>query len=274
MGVADLIPGISGGTVAVLGGIYEDFIEAIYWATRDLPRKLLSFKFKDIMTHPRFLFLIKLALGIFSGILLLGKVLAYFLENNPFEVWSLFFGLILVSTLVLTREYVFSHQDKKNLKILGIFILGILIGLCMTLKGKGIDLPDHQFFLIIVGFFAFSAMLLPGISGSYILVLLGKYSDIIQLLKELPSFESLKSLTLFGIGGICSFIGMSWLIKRLFKNREKEVMLFMMGLVWGSMHQLWPFRHGSWSLAGGFLFLVGMTGAYLLTKPQRSTSGF
>ncbi len=231
MGAADLVPGISGGTVALITGIYSEFVSTIGSISI---KDLLSFKFKKFFEslNPNFLF--PVVGGIFIGILSLSRVMKYFLNIHPLYTWGVFFVLVLISTILFLV--------KRNwLKVENIFLIGLGIVIGFVLTKINISFPQNYLFTFLAGFFGSVAMILPGISGSFILLIIGYYEVILDALHALTTIDGFLTIAIFGLGFVCGILGFARFLKGLLKVREREVLLIFLGLVLGACRVLWPF---------------------------------
>ena len=178
MGAADIVPGVSGGTIALITGIYEELIESIKNINLRLFKTLFTKGFKTFWHDLNGNFLLTLALGIMSSILLLAQFISYLLLNHEFKIWGFFFGLILSSGILIYREV--NNISSSSITYL---LLGILIASIISISGPTTT-PNNYFFIFLTGSIAICAMILPGISGSFILLLLSKYEFIINSIKD------------------------------------------------------------------------------------------
>ncbi|MBW2567500.1 MAG: DUF368 domain-containing protein, partial [Deltaproteobacteria bacterium] len=174
MGAADVVPGVSGGTMAFILGIYEELIKSIKSFDLSFLRLLFSLRVKDALDHASWQFLLAIGLGILMAIFTLARILAWLLQNQPVLIWSFFFGLIVASVLVVSK-----HLSKWTSLIfvwigLGALFAYLLVGMVPA------KTPDTAWFLFMSGAIAICAMILPGISGAFILVLLGKYHYVLE----------------------------------------------------------------------------------------------
>ena len=232
MGAADVVPGVSGGTMAFILGIYEELIEAIRSVDLRFVQTLLSLKFKQASGLVPWRFLGALIIGILTAIFSLARVLAWLLENEPVLIWSFFFGLVLASVVTVGK-----NLERWNLPAAAWTGLGTL-GAYLLVGMVPVKTPDGPWFLFLCGAVAICAMILPGISGSFILVLLGKYHYVLAAVNERNFFV----LTVFTAGtlfGITSFVRLlSWLLKR---HHDLTVSL-LIGLMLGSLRKVWPWK--------------------------------
>ena len=232
MGAADVVPGVSGGTMAFILGIYEELIEAIRSFNFRFIKTLLSFQFKQAMDLVSWRFLGALVLGILIAVLSLARVLAWLLENKPVLIWSFFFGLVLASVLIVGR-----NLERWNLPAIAWTALGTL-GAYFLVGTVPVKTPEAPWFIFLSGAVAICAMILPGISGSFILLLLGKYAYVLGAVNE----RNFLILSIFAAGivfGITSFVRLlSWLLR---KHRDLTMSL-LTGLMLGSLRKVWPWK--------------------------------
>lgn len=230
MGIADLVPGISGGTIALITGIYKDLITAL----NNLTFKNIKFNFLRNSKKNKFDVLAFLAVGISFSILLFSSIILFLLDNYINEVSSFFFGLIISSVFILLNKI-------KGIKISDILIL-ILSALIISqvLKLNSINQEITFAYIFICGFICSCAMILPGISGSYILLILGAYHFILKKLNTLFDSDSYLYISSFIFGGAVGIITFSRIIKWLFKSYEKRTMIVMIGFIIGSVSKIIP----------------------------------
>ena len=230
MGIADLVPGISGGTIALITGIYKDLITAL----NNLTFKNIKFNFLKNSKKNKFDILAFLAVGISLSILLFSSIILFLLDNYINEVSSFFFGLIISSVFILLNKI-------KGIKISDILIL-VLSALIISqvLKLNSINQEITFAYIFICGFICSCAMILPGISGSYILLILGAYHFILKKLNTLFDSDSYLYISSFIFGGAVGIITFSRIIKWLFKSYEKRTMVVMIGFIIGSVSKIIP----------------------------------
>ncbi len=230
MGIADLVPGISGGTIALITGIYKDLITAL----NNLTFKNIKFNFLKNSKKNKFDILAFLAVGISLSILLFSNIILFLLDNYINEVSSFFFGLIISSVFILLNKI-------KGIKISDILIL-VLSALIISqvLKLNSINQEITFAYIFICGFICSCAMILPGISGSYILLILGVYHFILKKLNTLFDSDSYLYISSFIFGGAVGIITFSRIIKWLFKSYEKRTMVVMIGFIIGSVSKIIP----------------------------------
>lgn len=248
MGSADIIPGVSGGTMALILGIYERLLTAIRSFDIAWVKALIRFDLRASLGRNDLLFLAPLGFGIIAAILFFTRIvpLPSLILTHPELVYGLFFGLIAASVIVLMRQV--THFGPKQL---GIALLGVALGyLVVTLVP--VDTPSEPWFIFICGFIAISAMLLPGISGSFILLILGQYGYIIN---ALGSFN-LVVIATFGGGALAGLVVFSRTIVWLLKHYHQATLLLIKGILIGSLWIIWPFQERIYETVRGKQKLV------------------
>lgn len=233
MGAADVIPGVSGGTIAFLMGIYEEFVNSIKSIDLKAVKLLFSGKFREFWQKINGNFLISLLIGILISIFSLAKLMQYLLENYPIPLWSFFFGLIIASAIYILK-------GVKGWKISDFFslIVGIGIGIAICLLSPS-NTPETWWFIMLSGAIAICAMILPGISGSFILLLLGKYAFMMDAVSSL----NMAVLSLFIIGALIGIISFSHLLSWLLKKFYNGTIVLLAGMMIGSLLKVWPWKH-------------------------------
>ena len=233
MGAAEVVPGVSGGTIAFISGIYERLINAIKQFT---PYLILRLKDEGLISTWHSVdatFLLVLFSGMGVSILIFASAVSYLLHNEPIAIWSFFFGLVLVSTLVVSRELESFAVEAG----IGIGI-GVVIGVVIT-QLVPIALEPTPLMLFVGGSIAVCAWILPGLSGSFILLLLGLYSFVIDAIK---SFDLL-NLAFLGLGMVIGLVSFSKLLSRLFARFRNETLSLLLGFMLGSLVKLWPWKN-------------------------------
>ena len=232
MGTADLIPGVSGGTIAFLAGVYEELINSIKLVTGDSLRLVLRGKISKAISSIPFAFLLPLVAGIFTAIIALSNIFSYLLKNQAVYVWSFFFGLVLISTfIVIKRVKKWDLSDKIGFltsAVIAFFIVGLLPG----------TTPATLLFFFLSGMIAIVAMILPGISGSFILLLLGKYQ---QVLDAVVSRDFL-TLFVFVLGAILGLSIFARILSWLFREHHDISVAILAGFMLGSIRKIWPWK--------------------------------
>ena len=233
MGAADVVPGVSGGTIAFIAGIYEELLSTIKnlpVAVKDLFKN--RFNLKLFWKNANGNFLLSLILGIGISIVSLAKLTIYLLAHYPVPMWSFFFGLVLASVW-------FVLKDIKNWKpsYFILLVLGIVAGYLITILSPA-ETPEALWFIFLSGALAICAMLLPGISGSFILLLLGKYQYILTALTE----ANIPVILTFASGAIIGIILFSHFLSWLLKNYHAITISFLGGVMFGSLNKIWPWK--------------------------------
>ena len=240
MGIAEVIPGVSGGTIALITGIYEKLINTIKSFDLELLRNLIRFRFSAVWEHINGPFLTALVAGMLAGIVVGVFGVTHLMEHYPEELWGFFFGLILASALYVGRSV-----PKWGGRLLFIAILGALIAFLITqlvpAQGSG-----HLAYVFLSGAVAVCALILPGISGSFILLLLGMYTVVIPALKELLSaFDTsqLLLLAVFGLGCVTGLATISRVLSWMFRRYHDATLALLTGFMIGSLSKIWPWRN-------------------------------
>ena len=232
MGTADLIPGVSGGTIAFLSGIYEELLESVRVVSGSALKLLLRGQINAAARTVPWAFLVPLALGMATAIFSLAGVLSWLLETHPAFVWAFFFGLVLASThIVMKRVNRWDFTDIAGFVIAAIATY-ILVGMRPT------ETPTHLPFIFVSGVIAICAMILPGISGSYILVLLGKYHYILSAVVH----RDLLTLTIFTSGCVVGLSLFARVLSWLFARYHDIAIAVLAGIMLGSMRVIWPWK--------------------------------
>ncbi len=232
MGAADVIPGVSGGTIAFITGIYDELLKSIKSFDYQAFKLLLSFRFAELARKVNLWFLLTLILGIFTSLLLFSSLILYLLQSYKELVWSFFFGLVLASTVLVFRQI-----KHKSPLIWIAALLGGLLAYAITSMGQT-ETPNELWFVFLCGSIAICAMILPGISGSFILVLLSKYEYIFGALKD---FKMSVILT-FGLGCVTGIIGFSHILTWLLRKYHDITVALLAGFMLGSLNKVWPWK--------------------------------
>ena len=233
MGIADAMPGVSGGTIALLVGIYEELIKSISELNLSLFSELKKNGFNSFWKKLNGNFLLVLSLGIGISLISFVKISANLLENFPLFIWSFFLGLIFATIYVI--YIMINHWSVVSLFFL---VISILFSLFLSSFSIYETAEISLLFVLFCGIIASSAMILPGISGSLILVILGVYA---YLIKSIDNLEFIVIFT-FILGAIIGLLGFSRILKYLFKNHRNVTYTFMLGLVIGSIEKVWPWN--------------------------------
>ncbi len=232
MGAADVVPGVSGGTVAFITGIYEELIHSIKSIDLSALRLLLRFRVAEFWKLINGNFLITLVAGIFVSLLSLSKLMLYLLEHHPISIWSFFFGLILISTPLILRDI-----RKWSIAPVLTFLVGVALAYWITIVSPA-ETPSTLFFIFICGAIAICAMILPGISGAFILLLLGKYEFMITALTEF----NIPVILVFMTGCVLGLLGFSHFLNWILKNYRYATLAMLAGFMLGSLNKVWPWK--------------------------------
>ena len=232
MGISDLIPGISGGTIALLLGIYKDFISSLKSINYKSFIYLIRLDFKKLNNQLNLCFLLPVFFGILSSIFIFSSLISFLLLDYKILLFSFFFGLIFFSSIRLVSNL----NPSSTLDFLTVFV-GLVIGLSFFFVSS-LSTSNSIFSIFLAGFIAISAMLLPGISGSYILLILGKYEF---MLDSISSFNWINIL-IFSVGAIAGILSFSKMIHYLLKNYYRSTIFFLSGLMMGALNKVWPWQ--------------------------------
>lgn len=232
MGAADVVPGVSGGTIAFISGIYERLLCALTALQPSCLLVLYRQGFAAFWKKIDGRFLLTLFSGVIVSILSLAKLINYALDSFPIIVWSFFFGLVVASIVYLLRQ-VPRWRWNESVAI----VLGTVIAVAISLL-RPTQLPDTWWMMMLSGFIAICAMILPGVSGSFILLLMGMYGVFIQALSDV----NLVLLASFGVGCIAGLLLFSHFLSFLLRNYFSVVLSLLTGFLLGSLNVLWPWK--------------------------------
>lgn len=232
MGAADVVPGVSGGTIAFITGIYEELINSIKSIDLKAIKLLFTLQFADFWKKINGNFLISVVGGIGISIFSLARLMTYLLHHHPIDIWSFFFGLIIASSVLVSKEI-----KKWDIFTIISLIAGGCIAYTITVLSPA-STPETWWFIILSGAIAICAMILPGISGAFILLLMGKYAFIIGAVSSL----NVKVLITFAIGAIAGIISFSHLLSWLLKNYHGLTIALLTGFMVGSLNKVWPWK--------------------------------
>jgi putative membrane protein len=233
MGSADIVPGVSGGTIALLLGIYEKLLGAVRSLTdRAFLQALLQRRFRAALDMVPWRFLLALGSGILLAALTLARVLAWLLENHPVLLWSFFSGLVLASVFVVAGRVPGWKVPRLLQFAIGAVGAYFLVGMVPA------QTPETALFLFITGALAICAMILPGISGAFILVLLGKYQYVLNAVNT----GDVVTIAIVGIGAVAGLVTVARLLSWLLARYHDATMAFLGGLMLGSLRKLWPWK--------------------------------
>ncbi|MBU2552293.1 MAG: DUF368 domain-containing protein [Proteobacteria bacterium] len=270
MGAADIVPGVSGGTMAFILGIYEELLLAIRSFDLTLVRRVAGSRFREALDGVAWRFLVPLLTGILTAIFSLAKGLAWLLVNQPVYIWSFFFGLVLASVITVTGRVERITAGLGLWALLGAAGAYVLVGLVPMTT------PNEWWFLVLSGSVAICAMILPGISGSFVLVLLGKYQYVLQAVNS----RDFLTLALVASGAVLGLILFSRFLSWLLKTRYDPTIAVLCGLMIGSLRKVWPWKTAGLNalpnqVDGGVLLaiLLAATGVAIVLYLDRLAGG-
>ncbi|MEM9686151.1 MAG: DUF368 domain-containing protein [Bacteroidota bacterium] len=242
MGAADVVPGVSGGTIAFISGIYEELITAINNINLSAWKLLKARKFSMFWKHINGNFLSALVFGIFLSVISLAKGIKWLLEHQPVLLWSFFFGLVLSSVVFVAKAI-----TKWNLITVLFLLLSSIVAYYITTLPP-LQHTENFMFLFLSGALAICAMILPGISGAFILVLLGAYQTILSAIDE----RNFKIIGITALGAVFGLLSFSRLLKWLFVHYKNATLALLTGFIIGSLNKIWPWKKTiSWYVASG-----------------------
>jgi putative membrane protein len=246
MGAADVVPGVSGGTIAFISGIYEELIESIDKLNLTNLKKIRSHGFKVFWNSVNGSFLLALFSGIAISILSLAKLIKWLLQNEPILLWSFFFGLVVASIVFIGKQI-----KTTNFLIILAIIGSTLLSYYIT-RAEPFASPDSNLYLFFCGFVAIIAMILPGISGAFILLLLGAYEIAIEtinnLIKSITTLDAalftdaVTKFAMLGIGAVVGIKVFSKILNWMFKHHKNITLAILTGFMVGSLNKIWPWK--------------------------------
>lgn len=252
VGIANIIPGVSGGTIALITGIFVRLINAIKSFDPGAAKLLFSGKWKEFAEKTDLYFLIAVFSGVFLAIILLAKVFGFLFDNYPVYIWAYFFGLVLASVY-----FVGKRVDKWTASVVIFLIVGTAIALVVSMFNPATE-NDGFLYLILCGVVAVCSMILPGLSGSFVLILLGNY--------QLVAIDAINNrdfaiLIPVAIGAVFGLIAFSHLLSWVFKRYKDQTIALLTGFILGSLNVLWPWKKEE--------YLTGDTGELILKDGEK-----
>ena len=232
MGAADIVPGVSGGSIALIAGIYQELLDSINSFNWNNLLLLKSFRIKEFYLRLNGNFLLSLVLGIMTSIFALSRVITYLMDEHPIPLWSFFSGLILVSAFLILKE-----TKKWNFVIIVSIAIGTAFAWWVT-NLPPTTTPDAPWFTFVAGAIAICAMILPGISGSFVLLILGQYERILQAVMDKDFF----TLALFASGRLVGILSFSRVVAFLLRRFHAATIGLLSGFMLGSVNELWPWK--------------------------------
>lgn len=249
IGAANVIPGVSGGTIALITGIFEKLIHSIKSFDIKAIKLLFTGKFKEFSKHVNLNFLVAVFLGVIFSILTLARILSYLFEHYPVYIWAYFFGLILASVYFVGKTI-----DKVNIPVAVTFIVGTVIAIFISILNPATE-NRAIYYLFICGIVAVCSMILPGLSGSFVLILMGNYK--LVFIYAVNNFD-LKILVPVVLGAGFGLLTFSHLLSWIFQKFKNETIALLTGFILGSLSILWPWKKE--------VFLTDEAGNLLLKK--------
>lgn len=256
MGAADVIPGVSGGTIAFIMGIYDEFVGSIARIDATAVKMLFSGRIRDFWKHINGTFLLSIVLGIGVSVVALAGLMQTLLTNYPIQTWAFFFGLIVASSIFILRGI-----SDWRIRDFGFLAMGLLLGVVICTLSPT-QTPDALWFIFLSGALAICAMILPGISGSFILLILGKYQYIMEVITNIVSGvdmgRNLLIMGVFMVGAVVGILGFSKFLHWLLDRWNKETLVALAGFIIGSLVKVWPWSNveamEQVSRCGGYLW--------------------
>ncbi|MFK7814533.1 MAG: DUF368 domain-containing protein [Maribacter sp.] len=287
MGAANKVPGVSGGIVAFVGGFYEEFIHSLQKINGKAFKLLFSFRLKSFYRYINGSFLSLLIFGMLVSYFSVSKVLDYFLERNELFVWAAFFGMILGSIYYIAKD--FNHWSKRTITA---GIIGLIIGVSISFLSPAKE-NDNLLFIFICGMISVSGMTLPGLSGSFILILLGNYVLLLvdsvnalydtgaELLKGDFSFtqnekrlDTLKILAVFTTGSAVGLVSLSHLLNYVLKHYKHITTAVIIGFITGSLGVVWPWKKTIYKMDTSGEVLFASNGKAVISNYERYLPDF
>jgi putative membrane protein len=260
MGAADIVPGVSGGTIAFISGIYEELVSSIRAFGRPrLIRAALHLRIQEVFKLANWRFLMFLGVGIMTAIFALAGFLEYMLVNRPVFLWAFFFGLVLASVFTISRSIKIWRPQLLAATAAGAIGAFWLVGIVPM------QTPETWWFFLLSGALASCAMILPGISGSYILLLLGKYQQVLSAVNQ----RDFLTLGLITVGAVIGLITFAQILHYLFKRYHNATVAVLIGLMIGSLRKIWPWKlDTAWLTDAAGAFILDSHGAQIVTAQQ------
>ena len=233
MGVANVIPGVSGGTIALITEIYEDLINSLKSFDLKAFKLLITFKFKEFVEYTNFYFLAAIFGGSIVSVFSIASLFKYLFDNFPIFIWAFFFGLILASVYFVGKRI-----TQWNFWNIFIFVFGASVALSLSFLSPSSE-NDNLFYVFVCGIIGISGMMLPGLSGSFILILMGNY----ELLMVTAVTElDIVLLSLFFLGSVFGLISFSRILSWVFKHYKDATLALLTGFILGSLNIVWPWK--------------------------------
>ena len=287
MGAANKVPGVSGGIVAFVGGFYEEFIYSLRKVNRKAFKLLLGGRFKSFYTYINGTFLSLLIFGMLVSYFSVSKLLDYFLVQKELFVWSAFFGMVLGSIYYIGKD--FEHWSRKTI-IAG--TIGLLVGISISFLSPAKE-NDNLFFIFICGIISVSGMTLPGLSGSFILILLGNYvlllvdsvnalydtfaemlSGDFSFIRNQSRLNILRILGVFTAGSATGLVSLSHLLSYVLKHYRHITTAVIIGFITGSLGVVWPWKRTIFKINAQGQNLIDSNGKEIIANYERYIPDF
>lgn len=257
MGAANVIPGVSGGTIALITGIFERIINAMKSLDGTAVKLLFKGKIKELIEYIDFYFLVAVFTGMLISIFSLARLFEYLFNNYPVYIWSYFFGLILASVYFVGKTI-----EKWKTSVIIAFIIGTAIAVTLSFLNPAVQ-NDSFLYLIICGVVAICSMILPGLSGSFVLVLMGNYELVmIHAINDL----NLKVIIPVGIGAIAGLIAFSHFLSWILKKYKDQTIAVLTGFILGSLSIIWPWKNT--------IYKTNEAGEFVLKGTEKIVQGY
>lgn len=257
VGVANIIPGVSGGTIALITGIFERLINAIKSFGPSALKLLLKGRFKEFAEKTDLYFLMSLFAGVFIAIIALARIFDFLFNNYPIYIWSYFFGLVLASVYFVGKTV-----SNWSLSVISIFILGTAAAIVLSMINPAAENANF-FYLIVCGVVAVCSMILPGLSGSFVLILMGNYQLVAIEAINNRDFAILLPVMIGAVGGLIAF---SHLLSWVFKKYKNQTIALLTGFILGSLNVLWPWKN--------FVYLLDENGVEIIKKGEKVIASY
>lgn len=232
MGAADVVPGVSGGSIALIAGIYERLLDSIKSVDKTALGLLLKFEIKNLWNHIDASFLFTLLAGIMTSIFSLSKVITYLMDYHPIPLWSFFCGLIIISAILILKDI-----QRWTFGVVLALIIGTVVAYWIT-SLPPTTTPNTLWFTFVAGAIAICAMILPGISGSFLLLVMGQYERIIGAVNE----KDFLIIIVFGSGCLVGILAFSRVVSYLLKHYHAVTIGVLSGFMVGSLNKIWPWK--------------------------------
>lgn len=287
MGAANKVPGVSGGMVAFVGGFYEEFIYSLQKVNAKAFKLLVNRRFKSLYRYLNGRFLVPLVAGMLFSYFSVSKVLDYFIARKELYVWALFFGMIIGSVWYIVKD--FNHWNRQTVSAA---IAGLLVGISISFLNPAKE-NDNLLFIFLCGIISVSGMTLPGLSGSFILILLGNYvlllvdsvnalydtfAEIIRadfsFISNKERLQTLKVLTVFTLGSATGLVTFSHLLNYVLKRFHHATTAVIIGFISGSLGVVWPWKRSIFKLDENGQFLLDSNGDKIIKNYQRFIPDF